>query len=65
MEKTDGHPTALCFNPGDIPDASIDYRGLMEYSKKKGVAPYLLSAEEKKRFIIRGLENINWDDVEK
>ena len=35
----------------DLPPMVIDYRGLIEYAKKKGVHPVELSESEKKDFI--------------
>ena len=37
----------------DLPPMVIDYRGLVEYAKKKGVHPGMLSESEKASFISR------------
>ena len=36
----------------DLPPMIIDYRGLIEYAKKKGVHPGSLSDSEKEVFVI-------------
>ena len=35
----------------DLPPMIIDYRGLIEYARKKGVHPGLLSEAEKQAFV--------------
>ncbi|MBO7664234.1 MAG: hypothetical protein J6U01_12795 [Clostridia bacterium] len=37
----------------DLPPMVIDYRGLLEYAKKKGVHPGMLSEKEKMSFILK------------
>lgn len=37
----------------DMPSVSIDYRGLLAYSKEKGVEPVCLTKEEKDSFCFK------------
>ena len=37
--------------PSELPDVIIDYNGLRQYAREKGVSVVELTEEEKKRFI--------------
>lgn len=37
----------------DLPPMVIDHRGLLEYAKKKGVQPGMLSEKEKMSFVLQ------------
>lgn len=37
--------------PSELPDVRIDYKGLLEFAKQKGVRVIELTEEEKNRFV--------------
>lgn len=37
--------------PSELPDVRIDYKGLLDYTQKKGVSVSELTNEEKNRFV--------------
>ena len=39
--------------PKDLPDITVDYRGLLAYAAQKGVEPADLTEAEKNRFLIK------------
>ncbi|PJI06555.1 MULTISPECIES: hypothetical protein [Clostridium] len=42
-----------CFTDPDATVPKFNLRGLIEYSKKKGVKPYQLSEKERNKFLIK------------
>ncbi|MCR5566474.1 MAG: hypothetical protein K6F61_06450 [Clostridiales bacterium] len=39
--------------PKDLPDITVDYRGLLSYAAQKGVEPTDLTESEKDQFLIK------------